>query len=144
MNAYQRHDRPTIPDDLPPPWEVVPRDVNMETVREAARRCGERADRLLERAEAIGLWDGTYPSDGPVSLRAYEWDLVASYRRKRGPTPALRALREANGQESCRSAASRLSVPATTLFSRAKAATGSSVARAPAEWDALAVGMARR
>lgn len=139
-----RHDRPTIPDDLPPPWAVTMPSSRLETITEAVKRTGERPDRLRQRAQVLGFWDGTVRHGEPITLRADAWDRVASYRGKSGPKPTIHARRAAMGRESSTGAAMRLGVNEDTLRSRALVATGSRAARTPAEWDALAEGMVRR
>lgn len=138
-----RHDRPTIPDDLPPPWAVTAPVSRAETITEAAKRLFERAERLRARAKDIGLWDGRVRHGEPITLRADQWDSVAVHRCKTGSKPGISGRRPAAGSENSTVAATRLGVNEATLRSRALVATGSRTARPPAEWDALAVGMVR-
>lgn len=138
-----RHDRPTIPDDLPPPWAVTLSDARMETLSEASKRLSVRADRLRERALDLGYWDGVVRDGQTITLRADAWDRVATYHRKPGPKRDLHDRRAIKARESASGASMRLRVSGGELRSRAQSATGSRAARAPAEWDALALGMER-
>ena len=138
-----RHDRPTFPNDLPPPWAVMLPDARMETLSDASKRLSVRADRLRERALDLGYWDGVVREGQTITQRADAWDRVASYHRKPGPKRDLHDRRAIKARESASGASMRLRVSGGELRSRAQSATGSRAARAPAEWDALALGMER-
>ncbi len=68
-----RHDRPTFPNDLPPPWAVMLPDARMETLSDASKRLSVRADRLRERALDLGYWDGVVREGQTITQRADAW-----------------------------------------------------------------------